>query len=459
MPRVEQPFALDGYALTDLIGFGATGEVWRGRDETTHEPVALKRLWEPAAAGLVLRLRQDAAVVAEVAGPHAVRLLEVATLSGGEVVLVMDYAEGGSLASLLARRGRLHPSEVVTVLAPLAEVLADLHRRGNIHGDLSPSNVLFTADGCPMLADFGLAIATGEQPGDVSGYRDPAHTAATPPTAASDCFGLAALGYAALTGVPPRIASGVIEPIVGRAPWVPAPLAAAVEAALAPDPALRPDVAGFGAAVLAACGAAPVRLTGPRRTTDAESPAAATDAARYERPRGLYVAGMAAVVLGIAALVGIGSARLNPPHASALQPAPTTSGSSVPGALTPAQWKDVVGRLDDLRAQAYAAGDPALLSQVYEKKATASRIDQYVVGLMAQQHLQARGFTETVIRVRPDDELPNYADLRVVDHVSSYVVVDRAGRVVATRPATTRTFEFTLAYHAHRWWVRNVTVP
>ncbi|MGN6474159.1 MAG: protein kinase domain-containing protein, partial [Mycobacteriales bacterium] len=231
---MDQPFAVDGYVLTDLIGFGATGAGGRGRDGPTHEPVALKRLWEPGADGLVLRLRQDAAVVAETAGSHAVRTLEVASLPGGEVVLVMDLAEGGSLASLLARRGRLHPSEVVTILGPLADALAALHARGIVHGDLTPANVLFTVDGRPMLGDVGLAQLTGEAPGDDVGFRDPALDAATPPTAASDCFALAAIGYAALTGAPPRSASRPdgVEPIVGRAPGVPAPLASAIEAAL-----------------------------------------------------------------------------------------------------------------------------------------------------------------------------------------------------------------------------------
>jgi hypothetical protein len=466
MPRVEQPFAVDGYVLTDLIGFGATGEVWRGRDETTHEPVAIKRLWEPATDGLVLRLRQDAAVVAEVAGPHTVRILEVAVLAGGEVVLVMQAAAGGSLASLLARRGRLHPSEVVTVLAPLAQALADLHRRGMVHGDLTPTNVLFTADGCPMLADTGLAAATGERIGDDVGYRDPALDAATPPTAAADCFGLAALGYAALTGVAPRNPSGVIEPIVGRAPWVPAQLAGVIEAALAADPALRPEIEAFGTAVLAACGAAPVRLTGPRRTTESATAAADTDgpAARGRSRRGVVI-GVVGCVLGLSALAGVVSARLNPPSAAALQPAVAATASSplrpaaAPAAAPSHQgWRRIVDRIEAARSRAFRAADVHLLADVYWRGHYV-RTDKWGLQLLHQQGLRAAGFRQSVVRVKPLWETPDAAQLRVVDEIAPYRIVDRDGRVVASKPGRRQSYLLTLGYHAGRWWAQAVTVP
>jgi len=458
MPRVEQPFGVDGYVVTDLIGFGATGEVWRGRDETTHEPVALKRLWEPASDGLVLRLREDAAVVSEIAGPHAVRLLEVAILPGGEVVLVMAEAAGGSLGGLLARRGRLHPSEVVTLLGPLAQVLAELHRRGMIHGDLTPNNVLLAANGCPMLADTALAIATGEQPGGDVGYRDPAHDNATPPTAASDCFGLAALGYAALTGVAPRNASGVIEPIVGRAPWVPASLASAIEAGLAADPALRPDIASFGAAVLAACGAAPLRLTGPRRTTEADE-TTASESLLARGPRRTAVAVFVVAVLVISALVGVTSARFNPPRASALQPAPTTD---VELATTTPRWKDptpyrpIVANLFALRARAFKTGRLALLDSVYTPESSVHDMDAAALRVLRSQHLHTRGFVQRILRISIHDVSPGYVELTLTTTIPSYVVVDRDGHVVAERHGRTQHFEMSIERRHREWLIQTL---
>ena len=85
----------------------------------------------------------------------------------------MDYAPGGSLRQLVGARGRLSVGETVTVLTPIAQVLAYLHGRGFTHGDVSPGNVLFTAHGKPLLADLGVARMVG----DPAGVPDLARTA------------------------------------------------------------------------------------------------------------------------------------------------------------------------------------------------------------------------------------------------------------------------------------------
>ncbi|HVX43024.1 MAG TPA: protein kinase, partial [Mycobacteriales bacterium] len=129
-----------GYVADELVGFGATGEVWRGRDTATGELVALKRL-RAADPQSSARLRREAAVLAGLDHPHLLRLRETVR-SGEEWVLVLDYAAGGSLAALLRGRGRLRPGEVVTALAPLAAALAYAHGQGLVHGDVTPPNIL-----------------------------------------------------------------------------------------------------------------------------------------------------------------------------------------------------------------------------------------------------------------------------------------------------------------------------
>ena len=98
--------------------------------------------------------------------PHLVRLIEVVhqPRRGGaaRVALVLELLEGGSLAALLARRGRLRPGEVVTTIAPVAAALAHAHANGVVHGDLSPGNIVFTAEGRPVLTDLGVARVLGE---------------------------------------------------------------------------------------------------------------------------------------------------------------------------------------------------------------------------------------------------------------------------------------------------------
>src|SRR5207249_3755703 len=196
-----------GYAAEQLVGFGASGEVWRGRSLRTGDVVALKRLRpdaHPAADDAdAPDLRREAAFLAALAHPHLLHVHEV--VKGPQTVLVLDYAAGGSLATLLHRRGRLRPGQVVTVLAPLATALAYAHGEGLVHGDVTPGNVLFAGDGRPLLADLGVARVVGEQqdPRSTPEYVDPAVAVGAAPGPASDVFMLAAVALHALTGAPP----------------------------------------------------------------------------------------------------------------------------------------------------------------------------------------------------------------------------------------------------------------
>ena len=117
-------------------------------------------------AGDPERQAREAALLGELDHPHLVRLLEVVhqPQRGGppRVALVLELLAGGSLAALLARRGRLRPGEVVTAIAPVAAALAHAHENGVVHGDLSPGNIVFTGDGRPVLTDLGVARVLGE---------------------------------------------------------------------------------------------------------------------------------------------------------------------------------------------------------------------------------------------------------------------------------------------------------
>ncbi len=108
-----------GFDAVELLGYGSQGEVWLAREHATGEPVALKRLLAGADLAARDRLRREAAVLAGVDHPHVLRLRSVVG-AGPDLVLVLDLATGGSLARLLATRGRLSPGEVVTVAVPLA---------------------------------------------------------------------------------------------------------------------------------------------------------------------------------------------------------------------------------------------------------------------------------------------------------------------------------------------------
>jgi serine/threonine protein kinase len=149
-----------GYRVEELVGSGGCGEVWRARDVLTGRLVALKRLHHDGPPAERDRLRREAAVLAGLSSPHIVRLLTVLTSAQG-LVLVLEFQGGGSLASLLRARPRLAPGEVVTIAAPLASALAEVHATGLVHGDVSPANLLFAADGRPVRPRRGAADPGG----------------------------------------------------------------------------------------------------------------------------------------------------------------------------------------------------------------------------------------------------------------------------------------------------------
>ncbi len=274
-PPAELPPVVPGYLLDRLLGRGGSGEVWRARPRHGGPAVAVKVL----VAGDAERQAREAALLGGLDHPHLVRLHEVVhqPRRGGppRVALVLDLLEGGSLAALLARRGRLRPGEVVTALAPVAAALARAHEEGVVHGDLSPGNVVFTAEGRPVLTDLGVARVLGEEAARevTPAYVDPAVARGGAPGPASDVFGVAAAAFHALTGVAPWnaatpadtlavAADGELPDLATLAPDVPPALLEVVARGLSADPHARGSAAAFALDLRHACRPEPVRLPG-----------------------------------------------------------------------------------------------------------------------------------------------------------------------------------------------------
>ena len=271
--------ALPGYVLGATLGQGSMGTVhlarradWAGR------LVAVKRV--PAATPALARtLRHEAEVLAALDHPHIVRVLDLVP-DGDGVAIAMQYAAGGSLPDLLARQGRLSPGEVVAVAAPLAAALASAHRRGLLHCDVKPANVLLTSDGEPLLSDFGLARriaapgpASGAGTGLITGtaeYLDPVVAAGGRADQRSDVYALGAVCYELISGHPPYSAATPeavrAAALAGPPPalgsvshGVPLALVQAVERAMARNPGDRfADAAAFAAALRAAAPPTPI---------------------------------------------------------------------------------------------------------------------------------------------------------------------------------------------------------
>ncbi len=205
-----------GYELEYRLGAGASSTVWRARQKSSlGRPVAVKRV--PTVDGLP----GEAAVLVALDHPHIVRVFEVVP-DGDGVAVAMQLASGGSLDERMARRGPLLAAEVADVATKLASALASAHRHGVLHRDVKPANVLFTSDGEPLLADFGIAVwRDGDDPmiRGTDGYLDPRIRQGAPPDPAADVYALATMALEMLGEAPatPDAADDALRAVLQQA--------------------------------------------------------------------------------------------------------------------------------------------------------------------------------------------------------------------------------------------------
>ena len=330
---------LPGFMIGEMLGSGNSSEVWAARIAATGEQVALKRVALMESDAL-RAARTEAALLTALDHPHLIRLHALIPTPDA-AVLVLDLADGGSLADLLARRGRLAVGEVVTALAPIAAALAYAHQLGVLHGDVTPGNVLFTAIGLPMLADLGVGRIVGDSVAVrcTPEYVDPAVARGCAPGPSSDVFMLGAVAMRALTGSPvwrgttaaeilADAAAGDLGDLPERFAVLPPPVAAVLEQALVAEPHLRCTAAEFALDLRHSAVPMPVELSAGRRPERATG--VGRDAARRvlasPRERGAHRA---------VALRRLGRPAVNDPGRRPFDrpgPAPATPGHE--GALT-----------------------------------------------------------------------------------------------------------------------------
>ncbi len=473
---MHEGFDVPGYILDRLLGFGGTGEVWAARPAAGGDPVAVKRLRTQGADGVDTeearrRLRREARLLAEIDDPHVIRLHRVVRSSSGDDVLILDLAEGGSLARVLSIRGRLTAGEVVTIAVPLAQSLASAHRRGILHGDVSTANVLFAADGRPMLADLGVARLIGESAHAVdgtSGFTDPGVLTGAPPGPEGDVYGLAAVCWAALTGRTPdstvsaMSAPARAEALCASAPGTPRELADAVACGLSADPPTRPDAAGFARLVWGSSAPQPVRLpAGPPRPATADGDddrptrrvrLAPVDtpvepvrrkrgAGRPWRPlraawptlnRRAAARGMAAIAIPmvLACAVWAGTRWAD---RTGRDTAPTPQPAVV------ADWSAVLASLDERWSTAFSTGDLEGLHAVDAHGSPALAGDSALLQRYIDTGVSARGVRFERLSVAARTVARDRVVLDVVDRIGPYDIVDAGGAVVRTDPGRVET--------------------
>ncbi len=157
-------FKVDRYVLLELIGQGGMGRVYLARDTRLNRRVALKilapeRINNPRA---MARFQREARVGAQLQHENLVRVYDFGE-SGGRHFLVMEFIEGRTIGHLLSEQGPMPPATAARLARQVAQGLAHAHRKGLIHRDVNPYNILVTHEGVAKLADLGLAIDLAEE--------------------------------------------------------------------------------------------------------------------------------------------------------------------------------------------------------------------------------------------------------------------------------------------------------
>ena len=246
------------YRLISVIGQGAMGAVWRGRDEMLGRDVAIKKiilsadLDEDEHAELKALAMREARATAALNHPGVITVFDVIEHDQAPVI-VMELIEGESLAEILRTNVRLPWKRVAEIGAAMADALREAHAAGIVHRDLKPANVL-VAGRRVVITDFGIAQRSGEltaaDPGDVTGTPafmapEQAENAAASP--AADLWALGATLFNATEGVPPFQGpdyASVLLLLLSQDPPRPrnaGPLTPLITALLSRDPARRPS--------------------------------------------------------------------------------------------------------------------------------------------------------------------------------------------------------------------------
>lgn len=497
---------IPGFVLVRELGRGGSATVWLATERRSGSSFAVKCFArkpetedpDKAKSSMLREVR----LLSRLDHEHLVKVRGVVQLAGpfdGSLGLVMDYAPGGSLRQLVSSRGRLSVGETVTILTPLAQALAYLHRKGMTHSDVAPGNVLFTAQGKPLLGDLGVSRIVGDVSGvpdtGTPGFADPGpmveQRAELQPE--RDTYALAALGWYCLTGSAPDTAARR-TPLTLLVTGVPAALAAALEAGLHPDPQQRPSAAELGIAVYRSAAPAAVDLSGsvhvtvvPDLVTRRRAPEPRAKRARIGaffsrfRPRarggqagkrslalvfGRRRAASIGLALGIL-MVAVSATAMwwagdRAPAVGQQAPSPTAvpgqearghrgSGQEQPGQtridelptvmlgqIRSEKPEEAIRGLSALRDIAFSTGRLELLEHVNVQGSPAAAADGKVTDELKGAGLVLAGFSTTLVSVSVEGAASlDRATVGVRVETSAYEERDASGKVVRARPPGT----------------------
>jgi serine/threonine-protein kinase len=349
---------VDGrYHVVSRIARGGMATVYLAVDRRLDREVALKVMHPHLAEGtdggeFVARFRREARAAARLAHPGVVAVFDQG-VDGETSYLTMEYVPGTNLRHVLQDEGSLGVGRTLDLLEEILDALAAAHRKGLVHRDVKPENVLLDESGRVKVADFGLARAVSEGASTATStvlgtvaYLGPELITSGRCDARTDVYSVGVLAYEMLTGRHPftgetplqvafqHVNSDVPAPSDAE-PWIPAEVDVLVCALAARSPEDRPVDASAALALV-------------RQTRQALDPAALEG--RSSRATGTAAASGAeptpsagspdTAVLGVAtaALAGALARPGDTPSGTTGTPVPSTAPDSTPTTALPGLW-------------------------------------------------------------------------------------------------------------------------
>ena len=267
LATVAEQLAAAGFEDAQEVGRGGFGIVYKCQQVHLERDVALKVLVNSLNAENLERFLREQRAMGRLSGhPNIVSILSVGTTTGGLPYIVMPYLAADSLEGWIRKHGILSWEVILGLGVRIAGALESTHRRGILHRDVKPGNVLFTDWGDPQLADFGIAHLAGTfdtATGIITGspaFIAPEVLTGKPPAVTADVYALGATLFCGLTGHAPferrkdeqlaaqlfRIATEPTPSLRGQ-PGIPDDVAEVIDHAIARDPCGRPaTAAAFG---------------------------------------------------------------------------------------------------------------------------------------------------------------------------------------------------------------------
>lgn len=453
------PCRLGRWELVGVLGRGAMGMVYEGRDAVTGQAVAVKTVRpeledEALAAEHARRLRIEARAAARLDHPAIVRVLDQGE-ARGLAYLVMERVQGRELKAALDAGQAFTLAQVLRLMGELLDALGHAHARGVVHRDVKPANLFLTVAGGLKLADFGIARLDDSQvtqAGMVIGtpsHMAPEQVRGEVADARADLYAAGVVLYQLLTGQRPFTGGmvAVMHQVLYEAPPPPSvrrpALGGAFDAllarALAKAPAQRfQDAAAFRQALLVAAEAAeaagdlPLPFPGSGTGADDGSTVHAWDAVRDRTVRLPAWARRRTPVLlgsGLAALLAAGGLTWWP-----TRPGMTETGAwapAVPGPMEPVVAA-ASGRLAASAPGVQVVPDAPTAALTAEQAGTAASSTPWSAPSRA---LRERGAVATLASAAPRLPPQNWASERPAVRVEPPPAASAAARAASPSPA------------------------